>query len=686
MTKINKVIKRATNRYNFRPLIKINYNSFTKNTPKKIINKKDKINIKNNITINNIDKNNISTFEYIHWDTLNQYINPNKHPSNIRETLVSANNIKNYLLKDTILDWLHLYYFKLGFNKKKLINKKNYNNINHEKNQLSILFKMGHKFEDEVIKYLRNKFPNNVVKVIHNYSEININNVNITLNYMKQGIPIIEQALLYNNLNKTFGVADILIRSDWINKIVTIDPIKSTEKFIKAPNLNGNYHYLVIDIKWTTMLLCSDGYLIRNNDRMPAYKGQLTLYNAALGLLQGYTPNKAFILAKAWKYTKNKKKYAGYSCFDRLGHIDFSTFDNYYINSTFKAIQWIRNVRYNGYKWKCIPPSIPELYPNMNNKFDTPYHHIKKNIANEINELTQIWMVGIKHRIIGHNNNIYSWNDPKCSAEKLGINGKKMKPIINNIININRDNIHGKIIPKIIKNNLANWQTKSNTEFYVDFETINECFYNRNINLFDSKSISAVIFLIGVGYEENGHWVYRSFVMEKYNINEEKNIIQQFMDFIDNKINNNICTIIHWAHAEKTMLNNANKRHGNIWDKWIKKINWLDFCKVFQDEPILICGAKKFNLKEIAQLMYNYGYIQTSWEDCDISNGLNAMIEATNFYRYLDSNKQDNEYIEYIELFKNIILYNEIDCKVVWELVNYLRNYHCNNNNNGNSY
>ena len=40
---------------------------------------------------------------------------------------------------------------------------------------------------------------------------------------MKKGIPIICQAVLYNFEDKTYGLPDILIRSDYINKLVNLD-------------------------------------------------------------------------------------------------------------------------------------------------------------------------------------------------------------------------------------------------------------------------------------------------------------------------------------------------------------------------------------------------------------------------------------------------------------------------------
>ena len=88
-------------------------------------------------------------------------------------------------------------------------------------------------------------------------------------------------------------------------------------------------------------------------------------------------------------------------------------------------------------------------------------------------------------------------------------------------------------------------------------------------------------------------------------------------------------------------------------------------CKVFIDEPIVIKGAMKYKLKEIGNAMFNHGLIKTKWFDDGISNGFEAMIEACNYYKNR-SKKDDN-------LMREIIKYNEVDCKVLYEIVEYLR-------------
>ena len=78
-------------------------------------------------------------------------------------------------------------------------------------------------------------------------------------------------------------------------------------------------------------------------------------------------------------------------------------------------------------------------------------------------------MVGPKHRKTAIEHGINKWTDPRCTSKTLGINGQKIAPIVNGILNINRDKSGIKIMPDIIENNVGDWQTESEIEFYVDF-------------------------------------------------------------------------------------------------------------------------------------------------------------------------------------------------------------------------
>ncbi|AYV77020.1 MAG: hypothetical protein Barrevirus8_6 [Barrevirus sp.] len=606
---------------------------------------------------------------------------------------VSATSVKNYLLRDPLLDWLDLYYLERGFNDNGIPPNQEKPNINafvearnskkktfdQEKSKLNVLFEMGHNFEDLVIADLRKRFPNDIKKVVNGLPSPDLNE--ITKKYILEGVPLIEQAALYNFQNKSFGVADLLIRSDWFDKIFTDEILTDEEKTFKAPLLRGNWHYRVIDIKWTTMYLCSNGKTLRNSQRFPAYKGQLAIYNAALGLLQGFTPSTAYIMAKSWNLNNNQNH--GYNCYKLLGHIDYEGFDSKYIEDTRDAINWVRNVRFNGSSWSCITPSVPELFPNMCNKFDSPYHSVKSDLSKQINELTEIWNIGIKHRKIAHSKGITSWSDPKCNSLNIGMKGKKLGPVIDKIIQINRDDI-GNIKPDIITNNLEDWQTPHSTDFYIDFEGVTGCLYDRTINLENCEMDSQTTFMIGLGYEEKGQWVYKTFIAESINRDEERRIFRELIQFISNKIKNARAKprFFHWSPAEKSTMTILNKRYNNEFSKWTNGCTWIDMCKVFTSEPIVIKGATKFNLKEVAKSMNKHGFIQSSWNIAGGApdSGLTAMFEAIEYYRYMDRpNKTKEEDEKYRRMMISITDYNEIDCKVIFEIVKYLRENHCKN-------
>jgi len=601
---------------------------------------------------------------------------------------VSATRIANFLLNDPVLDWYRLFYNKLGFNNgskhdfNSVVSRLNSKKGNNE--SLNILFEMGNKFEDTVVAYLKKTYGDNVKTVHSTKGRVRSDEMMVTKQYMEQGVPIIDQAPIYNFSNKTFGVADLLVRSDWINKIIDSKPYSKDEEYFKAPKLSGNYHYVVIDIKWTTLPLCCDGERIRNYGRFPAYKGQLAIYNAGLEYLQGYIPSKAFILAKSWKYTSKREEYEGYNCFDLLGHIVYNGFDEEYIQKTINAVNWIRNLRAHGSKWTLAPrPSIPELYPNMCNTYDSGWRMIKINQADEIKELTSLWMVGHKNRKVGHNNQIYGYNNPNCKADKLGIYGKKVGPLLNQIIKMEHSkNPDLKIMPKVISNDLGGWQTKTDIEFFVDFEMLNTQFVTKQINLENSKTVTDFLFMIGVGYEENNNFIYKCFYADDLSEQSEYSVVNNFKNFIEFRVaehmkkynikDRGLCIpkLFHWSPAEKSTLKHFNSRHNNKVLDWEKNIMWVDFCKVFKEEPIILKGAKSgFGLKTISGQMYKNGWIKTHWETTGPENGLDAMFDGCKYYSNPDENK---------ELFAEVIRYNCIDCKVLWEIVNYFRDNHAN--------
>jgi len=73
--------------------------------------------------------------------------------------------------------------------------------------------------------------------------------------------------------------------------------LSAADAAIAAPELGGEWHYVLVDAKFTTLHLSAAGQ-VGNGGSAPAYKGQLFIYNRALGNLQGYAPERAFLLGR----------------------------------------------------------------------------------------------------------------------------------------------------------------------------------------------------------------------------------------------------------------------------------------------------------------------------------------------------------------------------------------------------
>ena len=135
-------------------------------------------------------------------------------------------------------------------------------------------------------------------------------------------------------------------------------------------------------------------------------------------------------------------------------------------------------------------------------------------------------------------------------------------------------------------------------------------------------------------------------------------------------------TLVHWSPAERTVYN-------SVWVKYEKDMKkaglakitaWLDLLKIFRDEPITIRGALNFSLKSVAKAFHSHGFIQTTWEGGDVSDGLTAMIQAYRAYKTAGENGIGD--VMKMSIMREIMRYNEVDVKVLFEILFYLGRYH----------
>jgi len=582
--------------------------------------------------------------------------------------MVSASSTRNYFLNDPIIDWMKEYNIKSIYDLPSIKgNSESTVKYIIDDPFTKFIMDQGCQFEEKVIEIIKQKHT--LVKVAESYQARNKELFEKTIKLMKEGIEIIYQGILHDYDNNTYGAPDLIVRNDYLNKLVGYNIYDET---FDSPKLNTKWHYVIIDIKHSQINLSADRIHILNSDSMPAYKGQLLVYTNALNSIQGTNIKKAFILGKKYSYSYKKNTYYIHDFMNKLGTIDYDSFDKDYVDKLSNAIRWIQSVRTDGHNWRLLPlPTKEELYPNMKNDKDGMYGKIKKSLAKEIYEITSVYYCGIKNRKEAFKNGVFGWNDDKCTSKIMGFNDGKIAERVDSILKINRQNINI-VLPKTIMCNDPEWRTRKENEmeFYLDYETMNSNFGNIRIdNLGVDYEDFNIIFMIGVGYEKNNNWEYKSFIAKKNTKQGEKDILDLFWTFINNKLkdsNKTVPIFIHWSQAEKTSYDKSRERNILLPPK-----KMIDLYQVFLNEPIVVKGALNYSLKSIIRALFENNLISTIWDtSSSCSNGLNAMLLAYKIYSKQDSNPDEDFTMKEIEK------YNEIDCKCLWEIINYLRKNH----------
>lgn len=599
---------------------------------------------------------------------------------------ISATELRNYMLNDPLLDWLEINskrnsnmgFLNMGVQKfHKLIRKVKPLKSNTIRDYL---MNQGNVFERIVVEKIEKKVgKNNLIRISdEKYDSRDIRGYEATIEAIKKGIPIIHGGILHNKTNNTFGVTDLLVRADYFGKIYKLNPMENDDdKKYQAPNLpKGMTHYRVIDIKYSSLPLRADGIHLLNSGRIPCYKAQLWVYNEALALIQGYNPQKSYLMGRKWSYESVKGFFNGISTFDRAGTVDFMGIDFSYTLKSAEAVQWVKDVKEPASQhWNVstVPFTRPELYPNMSNQHEDKWHNAKLEIANSIDEITSMWMVGVKHRRNAHQKGIYKWSDKRCTPKILGIGGERVSRVISKILSVNRGK--STMIPNKIKNNIGDWKYQRKLELFVDFETISSVFTIDPAT--NDVSDYTTIFMIGVGHiDGDGQWIYRNFLCQSLTPSEEVRICTEFVEYVISLAKQMKCKspkCFHWSGAEPREWNLLLERYDG---RTLSKINkltqqkyyleWVDLLEVFKTEPIVVKGAHNFSLKSIAKAMYSHKMIKTTWDlDSSCSDGKEAMMVAVEAYKKKSPMKEPG--------MKDIISYNEVDVKTVQEILHYIR-------------
>jgi hypothetical protein len=579
---------------------------------------------------------------------------------------VAAGDTRNWCRNDLLVDWLDQYGAPFGFLRDREL--AGYDDVF---DLGRFLMQQGRAFERALIADLASRWE--VVRVARRPDEArSLDAALATWDALRAGIPIIAGAVLRDPQLRTFGVADLLVRNDVLAELCA-DAFAGDPLELPVIGLSHGRHYRVVDVKFQTLELLKTGDLTTAAGELDTL-AQTWVYNEALGRLQGYTPPSAYVVGRAWRTNQGDR---GDRCWERLGRIRHDAFLRgrgiELRDLVQQAAAWVRRVRTEGAEWRVLPiPSVPELWPNMKAE-DAGWHDAKSRIAKELAELTLLPRVGTSERARAHAAGITRWDDPRLSAAVLGVSARD-RAIVDSVLAVNRDG-GAPLRPEQLKD--GDWRRRAPMEAYVDFEFLQDL--GDDFTSFPRKGGQPLIFQVGCGTYRDGAWRFRQFTVDDLTLEAEARMLDEWLAYL-----RALCTdaaaelgearLVHWSPAEQSNFerayDNARTRHP---DREWPVLPWYDLLHdVIQSEPVVVRGAFSFSLKSIARSMRALGIIETDWGE-GLADGAGAMAGAWNA---AVEAKRRGVALGDTATMREIGRYNEVDCRVMAEILDHLRREH----------
>jgi hypothetical protein len=585
---------------------------------------------------------------------------------------VAAGAIHSWARHDGILDWLDRYGGERGYARDD--QRAGYD---ERFDFQRFLARQGQRFEAVVLADLERRIGLTRIDVDRDDAR-SLAAAHATVAAMDRGERVIAQGLFRDPQTRTYGRIDLLVRSDVLATLCPDAFGEQDDPNVAAPALHGSaWHYRVVDIKFSTLDLLKDGALSASSDLGTC--AQVWTYNQMLGRVQGFVAPFAYVLGRAWRQGNSDR---GDTAWERLARIPAEM----YVRSREAALAdvvaegatWIRRVRRDGAAWSIVPaPTIPELWPNMKNDRDHPWHVAKREIAEELRELTLMWRVNGSMRDRAREQGITTWDDPRLSAGLLGISGETNPALFDAMIAVNRETGPA-VRPARIEADGGAWRERWPLELYVDFETVNDL--NDDFATFPRKGGRSLIFQIGCGTYVDGRWDFAQFTTRSLTWDAEAEMIDTWLALVDELARRaglagaSDARLFHWSAAETVFMegayNSARARHP---ERGWPSLGWYDILeRIVHPTPVVVRGARSFGLKAVARAMKSHALIETEWGE-GLADGTGAMAGA---WAAADIAAKDGSDMGTLELMQDVSRYNEIDCRVMAEVLDHLRREH----------
>jgi hypothetical protein len=583
---------------------------------------------------------------------------------------IPAAAVRHWCDGDPLLDWLDRYGQQRGFRRDD-----DAPGYDPRFDLLRLIAERGRRFEELVLDHLARRYPMTRISDVSADAR-SLEAARATWNGMAGGDALIAKGILRDPQARTYGAVDLLVRSDVLAELFPA-AFEGEEERVAALALPGQrWHYRIVDIRYTTLDLLKDGSLSASADL--GVTTRLWVMNNALGRLQGATPPYAYVLARGWRQGQAR----GTNAFDRLGRVARDAIvrsqEKLISEVAGDALEWVRRVRREGAEWTARPPSVAELWPNMKDRYDAPWQKAKRDLAEELSELTLVAHVGPRVRAQAHARGVTRADDPRVSAQFLGVGSSNGARAVDAILAADRGRDGRYVHPARIGADAGAWREAAPVECYVDFETVNDVL--DDLATFPERGGQQLIFQIGCGRLVDGAWTFRSFTVKALTPEAEADMIDEWIDQLRalardaGLASETEVRLFHWSAAETSAIENAYRsatdRHR---ERHWPDLLWYDLLgRVVQAEPVVVRGAHGFGLKAFASAMFRHGLIRTQWTD-GLADGAGVMAGA--WHAAHEASLRGRSLTE-ITLMRDVERYNEIDCRVMAEVLDHLRREH----------
>ncbi len=542
---------------------------------------------------------------------------------------IYPHNLVNFIRNDPLLDWLNKY----GPPELKDQGQpKFFTMINRLKNQFSYLVKKyikGH-CDRANIKYTDIDIPvPDDVKLLRSPIPVTSINVEQTRLAIQAKIPVIFNGTFSTTMTngiKLQGTADILILNRWIGELGVKDGRDPLDT------------YSLVQVQYATLDLKGKGdrnNILMNNDKQRSYKVKSWFLNKLLTEVQGYCPSDSYIIGRSYHQSKQAK------ITNSFGNIAVVPTDEHQEEHE-EALAW--NV-----KLRSTDLSLVNVPFNMKNHNDYPWHSYKVSVGAK--DITTMYKCGPKIRKSAESLGVTSWED--LTSVKVPGLCRDVYPFIkaNTGADVGSD---GGVFKSL--------DLPFRFRFYTDFEMCGSIY--DNFSTFpEAAKDSNCIFLIGVIAEDaqTGYTEYFSYVAESLDRKSELAIIDQMFAGIRKFMGGQqeVVPLLHWGNAERHMLTQSDFGGSCL---SLSNCKLIDLCTHMRTNQIVFPGQFGYGLKEVGTVMKRLNLISSGWDDADISNGMDAMVEAIRIYNSENKDQKDR-------FISKIIKYNYNDCKVMYDIV-----------------